>query len=357
MATLYGQNVTRDDLARLSGDLSQIGGIRLMSLAGGREEGVRVAEVRTGSGLRFQVTLDRGMDISLAEYKGIPLAWRSAAGDAHPSYFDAEGVGWLRTFPGGLMTGCGMTSAGAACVDEGEHLGLHGRLSHIAATEISSTTRWEGNLCRFALEGSVREYLPFFHNLLLHRSIDTSLGESVVRLRDTVRNEGASRTPLMMLYHMNLGWPLVSPLSRVVLRASGVRPRDPDAAAGMGKEKECETPSAGYREQVFYHDMIPDAAGYHTAALVNMSLGLGFYVRSRRAELPFFTQWKMMGTGLYVMGLEPGNCLVEGRAKERASGRLSFLEPGEEREFALEFGVLDGEAALQDFMRTHELQR
>ncbi len=357
MARLYGQNLTQEDLERVSGDLTQVAGIRLMTLAEGREEGVRIADVRTGSGLRFQVTLDRGMDISMAEYKGTALAWRSPAGDVHPAYFDPGGIGWLRSFPGGLMTGCGMTYAGAACVDEGESLGLHGRLSHLAATDVLSSTRWEGTACRFVLQGTVREYLPFFHNLVLHRTIETSLGESVIHLRDTVRNEGASRSPLMMLYHMNVGWPIVSPGSRLMLRANGARPRDADAEAGMGRERECESPSQGYREQVFYHDIIPDDGGYHTAALVNAPLGLGFFVRSRRAELPFFTQWKMMGTGLYVMGLEPGNCLVEGRAKERASGRLSFLEPGEAREFVLEWGVLDGEGALQDFMKTYQLQR
>jgi len=36
----------------------------------------------------------------------------------------------------------------------------------------------------------------------------------------------------------------------------------------------------------------------------------------------------MMGKGMHVVGLEPGNCLVGGRAEERAAGRLSFMEPG-----------------------------
>ena len=62
----------------------------------------------------------------------------------------------------------------------------------------------------------------------------------------------------------------------------------------------------------------------------------------------------MMGMGTYVMGLEPGNCLVEGRAKERAAGRLSFLEPGEEKEFVVECGILDGDEELQGFLKEHD---
>jgi hypothetical protein len=102
---------------------------------------------------------------------------------------------------------------------------------------------------------------------------------------------------------------------------------------------------------------VADAEGFTMAALVNMPLGLGVFVRSRQAELPFFTQWKMMGEGMYVVGLEPGNCLVEGRTRERASGRLSFLAPGEEREFLLECGVLEGDPELQYFLKTHEMLR
>ena len=355
MLTLFGQDLTREQLTSLTGDLSQVAGIRMMTLTEGREQGVRIADVRTGSGLRFQVTLDRAMDISIAEYKGIPLAWRSPAGDVHPSHYEPEAMGWNRSFPGGLITTCGMASAGAPSDDEGIHYGLHGRLSNTPATGVSSATHWEGNTCRFVLGGLMREYLPFVHHLVLHRTIEVSLGASVIQLRDVVRNEGTSRTPLMMLYHCNFGWPIVSPASRLVVREFGVTPRDADAAAGLGKERQFELPSAGYREQVFYHDIVPDAGGFNTAALVNMPLGIGLSIRYRRAELPFFTQWKMMGKGMHVVGLEPGNCLVGGRAEERAAGRLSFMEPGEQREFVLELRVLEGETEIQSLLKEHDL--
>ncbi|MFO7948286.1 MAG: DUF4432 family protein, partial [Armatimonadota bacterium] len=51
-------------------------------------------------------------------------------------------------------------------------------------------------------------------------------------------------------------------------------------------------------------------------------------------------QWKMPAEGTYVTGLEPANCLVEGRTKDREEGRLVTLEPGESAEYSLEVGVL-----------------
>ena len=47
------------------------------------------------------------------------------------------------------------------------------------------------------------------------------------------------------------------------------------------------------------------------------------------------TQWKSSASGNYVVGLEPGNCWVEGIARERERGTLQFLEPGETKTVTL----------------------
>jgi len=356
MATLFGQELSRESLRKRTGHLHQVAGIRFSELTEGREAGVRIADVRTGSGLRFQVTLDRGMDISAAEYKGIPLAWRSAAGDVHPSHYNPGGLEWLRTFPGGLLTGCGMTYLGAPCRDGDEDLGLHGRLSHIPADGVSTTETWEGNECTLSLKGRVREWSTFKENLLLERTYRVALGHSRIAIEDRVSNEGSSRTPFMMLYHINPGWPLVDDGSRLLLNARSTVPRDAEAAKGMAEATQFIAPQPGYREQVFFHDLIADPEGYACALLLNPRLKTGFYVRYRQKELPRYIEWKMMGEGTYVTGMEPGNCSVMGRAAERAAGTLQFLDPGEERRFSLEIGVVDGEESIDTFLRTHNLR-
>ena len=116
-----------------NGDISQIAGVRLKTFADGAARGIRVADVETGSGFRFSVLIDRGMDIGPASWSGRPLDWESGTGAVHPALYDPAGVGWLRSFGGGLMIGCGLDNVGAACSDDGEDLGLHGRLSHTPA--------------------------------------------------------------------------------------------------------------------------------------------------------------------------------------------------------------------------------
>jgi hypothetical protein len=351
----YLRNVTRQQLAAHTGDLSQVAGVRMMTLSEGRENKVKIAEVRTGSGLRFQITIDRGMDISLAEYQGIPLAWRSPVGDVHPSFFDPNGLGWQRAFPGGLMTGCGMTYLGSPCVDEGEPLGLHGRLSNLPATKVNSRTEWEGEECRFIVEGEVTEYRPFHEHLTMHRTIVAKLGESVIEIRDEVCNDGSARTPLMLLYHVNVGWPIVAPGSRLLLHCRQTLARDANASKGLSEARLIEPPQAGYEEQVFYHELIRNDDGFATALIRNETLQLGLFVRYRQAELPRFVEWKMMGEGTYVVGMEPANCFVGGRAAERAQGTLQFLAPGESRSFVVQIGIVEGASTLKEYLSTHNL--
>ena len=68
----------------------------------------------------------------------------------------------------------------------------------------------------------------------------------------------------------------------------------------------------------------------------NDGSGLEVSIKYRRSEYPILVQWKMMGEGLYVVGLEPANCHVEGRCAERERGTLQILQPGEVRIYHLE---------------------
>src|SRR5581483_1096030 len=110
MAELYGQSLTRRQIAERSGMLSQFAGVRLMTLGDGLERGIRMLEFRTGSGLRFTVLVDRSLDIADCEHQGRAIGWNSPAGFRNPSLHEYEGEGglaWLRSFSG-LMLTCGL---------------------------------------------------------------------------------------------------------------------------------------------------------------------------------------------------------------------------------------------------------
>jgi galactose mutarotase-like enzyme len=279
------------------------------------------------------------MDIGAAEFMGKPLPWLHPALGT-PEQFEPQGLGWLRTFGGGLVTTCGLTHVGGP-EDEGrEHFGLHGRISHIPAENLRVWQEWRGEDYVLAIEGQTRQTVLFGENLLLTRKISTRLGANALVIEDTVRNDGFRATPLMILYHCNFGFPVVSADSELVIDDDSVEPRDDAARVGLSAHTRFDPPAPGYAEQVFFHHPRAGADGFAQAALVNRALNFGAYVKWRVAELPIMWQWKMMGARDYICGLEPTNHPGLSRQKMHEQGKMQMLEPGEEMRFHVELGTV-----------------
>ncbi len=343
----------REELLKRVGDISQLAGIRRLELAEGNEKGVEAAELRSGSGLRAVILLSRAMDLGFVEYAGRPLCWRSPVGDAHPAFYEPQEDGWLRTFYGGMMNTCGLTYFGAPCDDAGKRLGVHGRASHLPARLLASEGAWQDGEYRLTLKGRIRESTLFGENVSLTRTYTMTAGEDRILLHDVVENEGYRTTEHMILYHVNVGFPVLDEGSELLLTVRSTRPLTEHAAQGLADYNRFGTPVAGFQEQVYLHRLAADGQGRTGAALVNRRFnqgqGLGVYIRFPEAELPCFNQWKMIGEGTYVVGLEPANAFVITRARARADGSLQFLEPGERRQYHLELGVLHSNAEIESF--------
>jgi galactose mutarotase-like enzyme len=345
MPSIFGRSFGREELRRLVGGMAQLAGIRLVDLADGRVRGMRAAEVFTGSGFRFQVLVDRGLDLGCAEHAGRPLAWvHPALGST--SLREPHGIGWLRTFGGGLVSTCGLDHFGPPD-PEGEGYGLHGRASHLPAENLRLRQEWRGDEYVLEIEGETRQARLFGENLRLERRVSTRLGAASVVIDDRVTNEGFRPTPLAVLYHCNFGFPAVSPDSELLVRDLSVRPRDEAASAGLADHRRFGPPQEAFAEQVFFHEPRADAAGFASAAIVNHPLGFGAFVRWRAAELPVLTQWKMTGEGEYVCGLEPStHAIAPTRREQRENGSLRDLAPGESVSLRLEIGALPDEASI-----------
>ena len=134
---------SRAEILRRVGNVSQVASARHVVLDDGRAKGVAAIDFDTGAGLRFTVLPDRGMDISSASYKGCNLVYLTPNGEVHPAYYEPQGAGWLRTFFGGLLTTCGLTTIGAPGRDGDEDLGLHGRYAAIPARQVCDRSRWD----------------------------------------------------------------------------------------------------------------------------------------------------------------------------------------------------------------------
>lgn len=340
MIDWMGQKWTQTELRQRVGRMEQIAGVIPSVADDGPGRGSRFFHVYTGSGLVFDVMTDRALDIAACSYQGTPLAWISPSGWMHPAYYEAEGLGWLRSFQGGLCTTCGLDQIGAPSVDEGEAFGIHGRISNTPAEQVGYRSGWDGDSYRLEVSGQMRQARLFGENLALHRRITTELGSNTILIEDTVTNLGFASQPHLILYHCNLGFPLVSEHTRLVADVEETLPRDADAEVGVEKWSEFQMPTAGYREQVFRHVPRADDEGKVDVRVENHRLGLGMRISFFKQQLPHLVEWKMMGQGAYVLGIEPTNSTgIEGRVVARERDDLPHLAPGDSQSYQLEFEV------------------
>ena len=313
------------------GSLDQVVRIDRFVEEDGPARGARRYRVVNGGGLEFEVHPDRALDIGAATINGIPLAWLSSTGITRPDAYEPQGRGWLRTFGGGLVTTCGLDSFGPPTADADGVSGMHGRISSTPArvTEVSVTPEF------ITVAGEVRQTGVFQENLVLRRRITSRVGSTTFTIEDTVTNDGESSSPHMLLYHVNLGWPLLDSGTVVDIPARSVTARDPDAERGFDHRAEIGEPQVGYREQVYIHE----AGDERVARVTNSSRGLTFTLRFSET-LPAIFQWKLTATKHYVLGLEPANTPeIQGRAAARSNGLLPRLEPGESRAYMIEIEV------------------
>lgn len=237
-----------------------------------------------------------------------------------------KGDGFLKSFTAGFLTTCGLGNVGTPCTDQGKSFGLHGTIGNTPADRAS----WDMDRDRIVVRARISQEEIFAPKLVLDRTLECPLGENRITVKDRIQNRGDVREACMILYHMNLGYPLLDEDARLFIPSRTVVPRNERAREGIGGWNRMEKPQKGFEEQCYYHEMEQGRA-----ELYQPKLRKGLRILYDPSVLPFFTQWKMMGWRDYVLGLEPGNCTADGRDRMRRDGCLKELEPGETVEYAV----------------------
>lgn len=336
----------RDAIARFTGDPQALGGVRAVVLDNGQERGIRVLEFTTSGGLRFDVVVDRAMDIGRVEFRGQAMSWNSPTGYRHPAYFsgaDEDGISLMRGMSGLLITG-GLDhifSASHVDADRYAYPGrktvrhpLHGRISNTPAELQGYGREWGEDGAVLWAEGTMRQVAVFGENLELVRRIETDIDGTEIRIVDRVRNAGFDVTPHRLLYHVNLGWPFLDEGVRfeaqtgaTVWKSGSVRNETPLSPF--------PPPIDGFVEQCFDVAVVPTTPEETQVKVVNDTLDLWFELAYDHRTLPGFVQWINARPGSYCVALEP--CTHGIRAMKGADATPYELLQGEERLYRLAF--------------------
>ncbi|MDA3845334.1 MAG: aldose 1-epimerase family protein, partial [Vallitaleaceae bacterium] len=255
------------------GSMEQLAYARRMIVAEGPAKGSNIVQVQCGE-LSYTVLLDRAIDIAGVTYKGIPISYISKTGLTTVYSYEEEGLGFLRSFTGGLLTTCGLTHFGAPCTDNGEKLGLHGRATSLRGSDICISQEFEDGKYTIRISGKIRESRVFGENIVLKREIVSRLYDNIIEIHDSIENEGFDTSPFMLLYHCNFGYPLLDSNTKLIIDTTETITRDLEAVKGLSNYRECQAPEKSYKEQVFYHKPQVSALGWANAGLKNDDLGI-----------------------------------------------------------------------------------
>ena len=174
------------------------------------------------------------------------------------------------------------------------------------------------------ITGAIRETALFGHCLETRREI--RINGSCITIRDELTNLTHREEEYMRIFHCNFGYPLLSEKARLILPDERETiPRTEFAKTGLERACAFDPPVPGEEERVFFQKMKES----FRADLVNPEIGVRMTIAWSGDTLPILSQWRSMAAGDYVLGLEPCNCYIMGRKKERENGTLPVLKPFE----------------------------
>ena len=319
-------------------------GLRIANsvLHGGRSEGVRMISMNNGK-LELLLLPSRGMGIWKAR-GGFELGWRSPVpGPVHPSFVDLwrpDGIGWLAGFDE-LLVRCGLQSNGAPEFQNGRLVyPLHGKIANIPAHEVMVSA---GD--NISVTGVVDEAELFGQALRLTSTVTMVPSTSGFAVRDEVQNIGGTPAELELLYHINMGLPLLQPGAKLAMPIERLAPRDPSSRQGLDRRDTYGPPTAGVGEEAFFATLRSDANGWTQVMLQDPARSRAAVLRYMPGQLPCFTQWKLERdeSSGYVTGLEPGTNWPNPRSFEKDKGRVITLQPGESRVFELSLELVEAQ--------------
>ncbi|KAA5540951.1 aldose 1-epimerase family protein [Roseiconus nitratireducens] len=343
-----------DDDSPLSAEFETEGGAirtRFGRFVGGRSDATEIVRIDTGAAV-IHVLPTRGMAIWNIERDGTRFAWRSPVdGPVHPSFVplgDADGLGWLSGFDE-LLVRCGLESNGAPEHDPAGNLvyPLHGRIGNLPADGLQ--IEYDEASGRLELVGDYRESRLFFTNFHLRSRVRVTAGSASVEVLDDVTNDRGTAATMQMLYHINLGAPVLDDGSQLLAPIEELAPKDDRSASEIDGWNQCGGPQKGYAERVYFATLREDRSHQTTVMLRNAEANKGLAVEYSTKTLPRFILWKNtadLADG-YVCGMEPATNYPNQRSFEENQRRLVELQPEETVSFRLTLEPLTDAEAVE----------
>lgn len=277
-----------------------------------REKGLDVIDCDNGK-IRFLLNVNKACDMMQLYYKGQNMSFISKNG------FTGREISFAKRFEGGMLYTCGLDSAG-----ERDGFEEHGTI-HNTPAEI---LRAECNEQEIIIEAIIRDTEIGGKNLVLRRRITAPIGSDTVSVCDMLTNESYRDEDYCLLYHVNVGYPMLDEGAKIIADANVCQPRTPWAEKNINTAYQITAPVPNMEENCYYLEgQSPEVS------LVNEKTGRKFTVSYSGDTLPHFLLWKSMASGDYAVGLEPCTTKLDDLFA------YSVIKAGETIAFAVSFTI------------------
>jgi hypothetical protein len=286
--------------------LSQIAYARRYTLTEGAEAGIKVIEVFNGR-LRFLINESKCLDVMQLFDGDVNISFLSKNG------FHFADLAYERRFEGGMLYTCGLDNAGTR-----EGYPVHGTIHTIPARVTSILC----NEDEIKVVGEMRSSALFGNNLLLTRTISTKIGGDTFTIEDVLQNQGHEDSEYCLLYHVNVGYPMLDEGVKILQDELSCEPRNEWAKAKFDTRNILTDAVVGEEEQCYY-----TIHNTPHVEVVNNKLGRTFTLDYTKDTLPCFVQWNSRMSGDYAQGLEPSTTFLDdtfARTKIRAGETVRF---------------------------------
>lgn len=293
-------------------NFAQIASIRRYELTEGKERGLRVIDCDNGR-LRFLLNESKALDMMQLFDLGVNVSFISKNG------FTAREIPFSKHFEGGMLYTVGLDSAGAR-----EGFPIHGTFHNIPAKVIEAVCDENG----IRIVAEIEDTELFGKHLAVRRTVESKAGSDNVTVTDVLENRGTRAEDYCLLYHVNVGYPMLDEGAYLVDDAAEVVPRTNWAAEHIENRKKMTAPVPNQEEMCYFLKLKTPQV-----TLSNPRLGRKFTLAWSGETLPHFVEWKSMASGDYALGLEPSTTELDGRFAYRS------LKRGEKRQFFLRMSI------------------
>ncbi len=275
-------------------NFSQIAYIRRYTLNGGKEDGLRVIEVNNGN-LRFLLNESKALDILQMWHCGVNISFISKNG------FSKREIPFMRRFEGGMMYTCGLDDVGGR-----EGYELHGNFHNNPASII--LCKCDENGVKIVAETDDTEL--FGHNLRMRRTITTDIYSDELNITDELMNLGTKQENYALLYHINVGYPMLDEGVTIESDAKEVIPRNEWSKKRIANRTTRLAPVDNEQETCYFiKNKTPQIK------VENKKLGKTFKLTYSEGSLPYFIQWNGGASQDYAIGTEVSTTLLDDKFK------------------------------------------